>query len=101
MPVLALGTDPPGPVVHPTHYFPGPDGNRFVPTAPVEVSDTGIAVEVAADNAGVAGAGTAAVVRAGTVVVVELDETVGGRTEPPRSPEGEGGSRNGLEVERY
>jgi hypothetical protein len=66
----------------------------------VEVYDAGIAVEVTADTAGVAGVGTAAVVRAGTAVVVELVETVGGRTAPPRSPEGGDDSRNGLEVER-
>jgi hypothetical protein len=66
----------------------------------VEVSDTDIAVEVAADTAGVAGADTAAVARAETAVAVEFVDTVVGRTETPRSPEGEGDSRNGLEVER-
>jgi hypothetical protein len=39
-------------------------------------------------------------VRASTAVVVELDGTVWGRTEPSRSPERECDSRNGLEVER-
>ena len=101
MPVSALGTDPPGPgpaVVHPTHYFPGPDSNRFAPPAPVEVSDTDSAVGVAAGTAGVAVAGTAAV-RAGTEVAVELGETVEERTGPSRIPEREGDSRNCLGVE--
>ena len=64
---MALGTGPPGPgpaVVHPTHYFPGSDDGRVVPTAPVGVSDTGIAVEVAADTAGAVEDGTAVVVGA-------------------------------------
>jgi hypothetical protein len=64
----------------------------------VEVSDADIAVGVAAGTAGVAGAGTGAVVRAGTEVAVELDKTVEERTEPSRSPEKEGDSRNCLGV---
>ena len=102
MPVSALGTDPPGPgpaVVHPTHFFLGPESNRFAPPAPVEVSDTGNTVGVAVDTAGVAGAGTAAVGRAGTEGVVELGENVEERIELPRNPEREGDSRNCLGIE--
>ena len=56
--------------------------------------------EVVADTAGAAEAGTAVVVRAEAAVVVEFVDTVWGRNEPPRTPEGEGDSRNDLEVER-
>ena len=101
MPVSALGTDPPGPgpaVVHPTHFFLGPESNRFAPPAPVEVSDTGNTVGVAVDTAGVAGAGTAVAGRADTEGVVELGGNVEERIELPRSPEGEGDSRNCLGI---
>ena len=102
MPVSALGTDPPGPgpaVVHPTHFSPGPEGNRFAPPVPVGVSDTDSTVGVVADTADVAGAGTAAVGGAGTEVVMELDENVEERIELPRNPEREGDSRNCLGIE--
>ena len=65
----------------------------------MEVSDTDNTVGVAADTAGVAGAGTAAVGRTGTEVVVELDGNVEERIELPRNPERGGDSRNGLGIE--
>ena len=102
MPVSALGTDPPGPgpaVVHPTHSFLGPESIRFAPPAPVEVSGIGSTVEVAVDTAGVVGADTAAVGRAGTEDVVELVESTEERIELPCNPEREGDSRNCLGIE--
>ena len=65
----------------------------------MEVFDTGNTVGVAVDTAGVAGAGTAVVGRAGTEGVVELGENVEERIELPRNPEREGDSRNCLGIE--
>ena len=65
----------------------------------MEVFDTDSTVGVAAGTADVAGAGTAAAVRTGIGVVVELVENVEERTEPPRSPGRGGNSRSRLGVE--
>ena len=65
----------------------------------MEVSGIGSTVEVAVDTAGVVGAGTAAVGRAGTEDVVELVESTEERIELPCNPEREGDSRNCLGIE--
>ena len=65
----------------------------------MEVSGIGSTVEVAVDTAGVVGAGTAAVGRAGTEDVVELGDNTEERIELPCNPEREGDSRNCLGIE--
>ena len=65
----------------------------------MEVSGIGSTVEVAVDTAGIVGAGTAAVGRAGTEGVVELVDSTEERIELPCNPEREGDSRNCLGIE--